>query len=119
MLVEDPDWQGEDCHIHENIYTSDNVPERRLLEVLASFLLVHSLRLNKHVKTDLIEAFIRYDTPRPRRGALRGNGDHANEHPKENHSHNGLVCSTTGLFNGNRVEEMNDGEFWKAKRKDA
>lgn len=114
-LKEYPNWQSDDCNIHENIYASDNVPERRLLDVLAIFLLVHSLRLNQNVKTDLIEAFIRYDSPRSRRGALRGNGNHGNQRPKEIHSHNSSLCSATDLSNGNRIEEMQDGEFWKAE----
>lgn len=114
-LKEYPDWQSDDCNIHENIYASDNVPERQLLEVLASFLLAHSLKLNQNVKTDLIEASIRYDSPRSTRGVLRGNGDHGNQRPKEIHSHNSHLCSATDLSNSNRFEEMKDGEFWKAE----
>lgn len=100
-LKEYPDGQSDDCNIHENIYASGNVPECRLLDVLASFLLAHALRLNQNVKTDLIEAFIRYDSPRSRRGALRGNGDHGNQRPKEIHSHISHLCSATDLSNNN------------------
>lgn len=114
-LKEYLDWQSDDCNIHENIYASDNVPEHQLLEVLASFLLAHSLNPNQNVRTDLIEAFIRYDSPRSTRGVLRGNGDHGNQRPKEIHCHNSHLSSTTDLSNSNRFEEMKDGEFWKAE----
>lgn len=117
-LKEYPDGQSDDCNIHENIYAFGSVPECRLLEVLASFLLAHALRLNQNVKTDLIEAFIRYDSPRSKRGALRGNGDHGNQRPKEIHSHISHLCSATDLFNNNCFEEMQDREFWKAECKD-
>lgn len=68
------------------------------------------------MKTDLIEAFIRYDSPR--RGALRGNGNHGYKGPKKIHSHNGHLCSATDLSNGDCFEEMQDSEFGKAKRED-
>lgn len=114
-LKEYPDWQSDDCNIHKNIYASDNVPECRLSEVLASVLLICSFSTNQNAKTNLIEAFIRYDSPRSRRGTLRGNGNHGNQRPKEIHSHNSLLCIATDISNGNRIEKMQDGEFWKAE----
>lgn len=86
-------------------------------KVLASSLLANSLKLNhQNVKTNLIEAFFRYDSPR--RGALHSNGNHGYKDPKEIRNHNDHLCSATDLSNGNRFEEMQDGEFGKGKGED-